>query len=181
MTQKEMGEFMLFISTVWANFIADDVTKIKTWHMIIGDIDYRLAKIAIMKLANINTFAPSPAQIRTAVLEISTPSEDVKTSQEAWIEVQKVVKTNSWNYASEKCKEEIEKLGSKTKKVVEYLGYSQLWNCNIVKDMPFIEKRFKDFFDEMTGRELMENQMPIKLKELISGIAGGLDVQKKLC
>ena len=181
MTQKEMGELMLIMSGIWSNFAADDISKIKTWHMIIGDIDFRLAKATIMKLANTNKFAPSPAEIRDVVLEITTPSENCKTAEEAWIEVQKVVRANSWNYGSEKCKEEIKNLGIRTEKAVEYLGYNQLWNCDTYRDMPFIEKRFKNFYDEMAERELRQNKLPLGLKETILRIAGDLDMQEKLC
>jgi hypothetical protein len=180
MTQKEMGQLITVMSGVWANFSGADTEKIKTWHMIIGDIEFNVAKIAIMKLANTNTFAPSPAEIRNAVLEITTPSEKSKTAQEAWSDVMRIVKSNSYNYNSEKCKNEIKALGIKIERCVEYIGYSQLWNGNL-ENVPFIEKRFREFYDSLQDKEIRHDKLPESLQKAIAGIAGDVDVQKKLC
>jgi hypothetical protein len=84
MSNQEIRKLLFSMTTIWTSF---EVTpeRIVSYELLLQDISYSNANKALFKIGRVSTFAPSPAEIRKAVEEISGTKR--MTANEAWIKV----------------------------------------------------------------------------------------------
>lgn len=93
--------------------------SLDVWYNLLKDIDYPILSIAIQKYMLNNKFAPTPADIREAVLQVTTTENDWG---EGW---QQVIKSFG-RYGMYRVDEALASFDEITRKCVERLGYKNL-------------------------------------------------------
>lgn len=85
MNKVEVAKLLAAI-TVYDRFATSDVAKVNAWHMVLDDIDYRTASIAVVEHFKTNSKPIMPADIRKAVLPTRDPNSwMVRRGQPSWM------------------------------------------------------------------------------------------------
>lgn len=170
MTEKEMGKLLVTMSGFWP--IKPDTATVILWHRAMGDISYDDAETALVYLMNTKNdgFPPLPVHFREVLIGMKTPELEM-TGQEAWGELWKVVKRNSWTYGHEKAKAEINALGGRTVSSVNAIGgHSYLFKFDIDNDLPFVQRRFIEVYENISDRVVKNESLPPALQQKINGL-----------
>ena len=82
MNKTETNKTLLLISTIWSFFEVTEERK-KAWELILHDMPYQQATLAIMNLAKTSKFPPSPAELIESVSELTGTKR--MSASEAWL------------------------------------------------------------------------------------------------
>ncbi|MCK8827132.1 replicative helicase loader/inhibitor, partial [Natroniella acetigena] len=90
MTKTETAKILSILSLAYQKFEVDRKgVKLNFWYQMLKDFDYKEVQVAVQKLVAEQPFIPTIADIREAVLEVTT--EDRLTPAGAWGKVIKAI------------------------------------------------------------------------------------------
>jgi len=167
MTKIETAKLLAVLAAAFPRFDVDDL-KVRVWHEMLGDLDYVTANIAAKKLILENTFAPSIAEVRKAVMEILNP--DGMTAAEAWGEVERAVRT--YGYYRET--EALESMSPSVAKVVKYIGWQ---NICLNEEPGVVRGQFLKMYTQVAEREQKELLLPADLRQGIQRLASRMELK----
>ena len=119
MTKGETAKLLAVLAAAFPRFEVDDL-KVQVWHEMLGDLEYKMASLAIKKLILESTFPPSIAEVRKAAVEIQAP-EQINGTQ-AWGEVIKAIR----NFGQYREEEALASMSPRTAYVVKCMGWREI-------------------------------------------------------
>lgn len=117
---------------------------ISLWEMMLSDVDFDIAKIAIQKHMSESVYPPTVADIRAKIADITVFRE--KTGIEAWGDVKTAIR----RFGSYNEKKAMDSLSGVTRKVVEAIGFKTL--CLSEEEMAD-RAHFLKVYDTVAKRE----------------------------
>lgn len=162
MTKGEVAKLLAVIAAAYPKFEVDDI-KVQVWHEMLGDLEYKMASLAIKKLILESTFPPSIAEVRKAAVEIQTPEQT--TGAQAWGEVIKAIR----NYGHYREEEALASLSPVTAQVVRYMGWREI--C-LSEEPGVVRGQFLKMYHQVTEREQKMRLLPQSLRDEIQKLAG---------
>ena len=154
MTKKEMAVILKILTDTFKDFEAND-SKFAIWYELLGDLDFKIVKIAVEKLIIQSPYVPAISDIRKAVVEIMHPSID---ATEAYGEVRRAIKEYGYDYAPEA----FGSMSPLTRKVCEYIGWQ---NICLSEEPSVIRGQFLKMYEQLREREQKEMLLPEGLKK----------------
>ena len=86
-TLKEVRELMLIVAAMFPNAPVLTAANYKAYHMILGDLDAGILKMAGMDLARKRTFLPTAGEWRKAAWALVEKANGIPSAHDAWAEV----------------------------------------------------------------------------------------------
>jgi len=154
MTKKEMAVILKILTDTFKDFEAND-SKFAIWYELLGDLDFKIVKIAVEKLILQSPYVPAISDIRKQVVEIMHPSID---ATEAYGEVRRAIKEYGYDYAPEA----FGSMSPLTRKVCEYIGWQ---NICLSEEPSVIRGQFLKMYEQLREREQKEMLLPEGLKK----------------
>jgi hypothetical protein len=154
MTKKEMAVILKILTDTFKDFEAND-SKFAIWYELLGDLDFKIVKIAVEKLIIQSPYVPAISDIRKQVVEIMHPSID---ATEAYGEVRRAIKEYGYDYAPEA----FGSMSPLTRKVCEYIGWQ---NICLSEEPSVIRGQFLKMYEQLREREQKEMLLPEGLKK----------------
>ncbi len=161
MTKSEVAKLLAVIAAAYPKFEVDDI-KVQVWHEMLGDLEYKIASMAIKRLILESTFPPSIAEVRKAAVEIQTPEQTNGT--QAWGEVIKAIR-NFGHYREE---EALASMSPRTAYVVKCIGWREI--C-MAEESGVIRGQFLKMYQQVAEREQKEQLLPPAMRREIKQIA----------
>ncbi|MCK8817172.1 replicative helicase loader/inhibitor [Natroniella sulfidigena] len=163
MTKTETAKILSILSLAYQKFEVDRKgVKLNFWYQMLKDFDYQEVQVAVQKLVAEQPFIPTIADIRKAVLEVTT--EDRLTPAGAWGEVIKAIEHYGyWNK-----KEALKSLDPLVAKTVDYMGWREI--CTET-NTGVIRGQFIKMYKQLKKREKKDNIIPDRLQGEIDSIA----------
>ena len=162
MTREEFSVLVKGMRAVFTQttFIPDK-NAFDTWYMLLGDLEYPVASVAIQKYMVTNKFPPTPAEIReiaAGVVQGETPDWS-----DGWETVLRMIrKYGSYNQAAA-----MQEMDSITRQTVERLGYMEL--C-LSENIAVERANFRDIYKQIAERKQKAAQLPPALTNSIRGL-----------
>lgn len=163
MLESEMSELLTTFAAAYPKFPPINRIMSKTWFEMFKDIDYDVAQLAVKKIILENTFPPSIAELRQAIVDITTPKEEKLDAGQAWGQVTKAIK----NYGLYRPDEAFTSMSSRTRKVVENIGWQ---NICMSENLDVLRGQFRMMYETMETREKQDKLIPTDMKQLIEGL-----------
>ena len=154
MTKKEMAVILKILTDTFKDFEAND-SKFAIWYELLGDLDFKIVKIAVEKLIIQSPYVPAISDIRKQVVEIMHPSID---ATDAYGEVRRAIKEYGYDYAPEA----FGSMSPLTRKVCEYIGWQ---NICLSEEPSVIRGQFLKMYEQLREREQKEMLLPEGLKK----------------
>jgi len=154
MTKKEMAVILKILMDTFKDFEAND-SKFAIWYELLGDLDFKIVKIAVEKLIIQSPYVPAISDIRKQAVEIMHPSID---ATEAYGEVRRAIKEYGYDYAPEA----FGSMSPLTRKVCEYIGWQ---NICLSEEPSVIRGQFLKMYEQLREREQKEMLLPEGLKK----------------
>lgn len=164
MKESEVGELLTVIAAAYPKFPSINRTMLKTWYEMFKDVDYKVAQVAIKKIILENTFPPSIAELRQAIVDITTPVNEKLNAGEAWGEVTKALR--NFGYAREN--EALSSMSPKTRKVAEFIGWQ---NICMSENLDVLRGQFRMMYETLETREKQDKLLPAEMKQMIKGLS----------
>lgn len=165
MTQAETAELLTMMAAAWPRFEPDDA-KIVLWSSMFEDVAFRVAKIALKKLMLLNTFPPSVAELRQAVVEVATPGNSRLPAPEAWGHVIAAIKKFGYYRESEA----LSSMPAEAAKVVSWMGWQDICQSD---NIDVVRGQFLRMYETQLQREKEQALLPSALREIIAEIGQG--------
>jgi len=172
MERSEAGELLTLMASAWPRFEPSD-DKVALWRELFDDVPFEVTKLALKKLMLTNTFPPSAAELRQAVVDITTPQRDHITAAEAWGMVVRAIRYHGSYQGSEGLKS----LPPAVRRTAEHIGWRDL--C-LSEEPEILRAQFMRMYDQVATRRREEALLPPAMRELIGELAAGMDMGKKL-
>jgi len=149
-----MAVILKILTDTFKDFEAND-SKFAIWYELLGDLDFKIVKIAVEKLIIQSPYVPAISDIRKQVVEIMHPSID---ATEAYGEVRRAIKEYGYDYAPEA----FGSMSPLTRKVCEYIGWQ---NICLSEEPSVIRGQFLKMYEQLREREQKEMLLPEGLKK----------------
>ncbi len=166
MKPAEIAELLTLIAAAWPKFEPDDA-KVALWSELFTDVDFQVAKVALKKLMLLNTFPPSVAELRQAVLDVTTPGNSRLPAPEAWGYVIAAIK--KYGYYREG--EALSSMPPEAAKVVGWMGWQDICQSD---NIDVVRGQFLRMYETNLQREKEQALLPPALKEIIAEIGQNL-------
>lgn len=166
MKPAEIAELLTLMAAAWPKFEPDDA-KVMLWSELFADVDFQVAKIALKKLMLLNTFPPSVAELRQAIVEVITPGNSRLPAPEAWGHVIAAIK--KYGYYREG--EALSSMPAETAKVVSWMGWQDICQSD---NIDVVRGQFLRMYETQLQREKERALLPLALKEIIAEIGQNL-------
>lgn len=152
MTDSEFEQLALTIKAAYPNSnVIPDAYAMKTWYLMLGDLDFRIANNAVAEHIGISPFPPSISEIRRLSAKMKV---DIPDWGEAWEKVQKAIR----RYGSYRETEALESLDETTREAAKRIGFRDL--C--ISDLENLETnraQFRDIYKAIAQRRTEEHQL----------------------
>ena len=165
MNITETAKLMAIISASYNNFESPP-EKVKVWHTLLGDLDYKIAGLAVQKLIIDSPFPPTIHDVRKKALEVQHP--DIPTPAEAW----HILTKNIRKYGSYRASEGMAALPPVVKETAQYMGYKEI--CRSEDGEGILRAQFMPMYEQVLNRRREQAMLPEPIKEQIRLIAGKL-------
>lgn len=163
MKKHEIAQLLTVIAAAYPKFPQINDTMVNIWAEMFKDIDYKVANIAVKKIILENTFPPSIAELRQAIVDITTPKEEKLDAGQAWGQVTKAIK----NYGLYRPDEAFASMSPMTQKTVENIGWQ---NICMSENLDVLRGQFRMMYETMETREKQDKLIPADMKVLIEGL-----------
>jgi hypothetical protein len=156
-----------------------DKDKVMLWAAMLADYPCRVVQIASMTVIAKSPYPPKLSDIIAALREITTPESDKTTAAEAWGEVMKAL----GSYGIYRADEAMQSFSPKTQKVVKYIGYREICNC---EELSVMRGQFLKMFEQIVAKDKQDRLLPAALKKEIQQLAdsksliGGDTIEKSI-
>lgn len=162
MTDMEFSKFSMALKTYYPREnLLPNPQSMELWFAQLQDIPYEVAELALNKWVAVNKWSPSIADIREMAAEIT--KGQIKDWGEGWEQVMTAIrKYGSYNQVAA-----MDSLDDLTRQTVKRLGYMNLCRSeNISAD----RANFRMIYEQLAERTKKENQISVKLQDLISSV-----------
>ena len=142
MNRDEAKAMLAIISGMYPPNLMPAISSVTVdgWTMILADIDYKKAEIALMKWISVNKYPPTPADIRSLLYE----QVERETPEQAWGLLQQL--TLKHGYTEEE--KAFEKMSEQMKEVVKRFGWKHF--CQMpLNESAIYYAQFRDAFNTM--------------------------------
>lgn len=173
MELNETLQLMAVLSAAYPAFYAKQTTDekqavVKVWHTMLKDIPYAVANTAVYKLIaeRREGFPPSIGEFREQCVDVIRPQTEKLDHSQAWGEVEQAIR----RYGSYRESEAIESFSSKTKNIVQAIGWRNM--CFAEKEeISVIRGQFRRMYETMHERERKESVIPAHVGKEIARLA----------
>lgn len=173
-TENETARILAIIAAAYPRFQVDsEGLTLNVWYEMLGDIDYKVAQLAVQKLILESPYPPAIADVRKRAVEVITPAEDRIDAATAWGEVQRAISI----YGYYRPEEALKTMRPRTAQVVKYLNWEEICTC---EDLGVIRGQFIKMYDQIAEREEKELLLPAKLKQDMARIGSSIRTLKSL-
>jgi hypothetical protein len=155
-----MAVILKILTDTFKDFEVSD-SKFAIWYELLGDLDFKIVKIAVEKLILQTPYVPSICDIRKQVVDIIHPTID---AAEAYSEVRRAIK----EYGHDRAFEAFGSMSPITSKVCEYMGW---WNICMSEEPEIIRGQFLKMYAQLQERVQKEMLLPQGLKEEILALS----------
>lgn len=172
MTKAEFGKFAMALKTYYPKeSLFPNNQAIELWYAQLGDLDYRVAEVALNKWVATNKWSPTIADIREGATAISE-GEAIDWS-EGWEKVQKAIR----KYGYYNSADAMASFDDVTRMTVHQMGGFKVlcMSENEVAD----RANFRMIFERMTERKKNDSQLPEQLKAVINQMRIGMIEEDK--
>ena len=156
MNLTETAKLLVLISASYPNFEVNE-TKVKIWHDLLHDADYRTLQVVVKKIVLENTFPPSIAEVRKAYTETVSPVP--MESGKAWLDVKKCI----GRYGYHREDEALDSMNDILRECVEVFGWKDL--CLSEEPESVLRGQFFRVYEQIAKRHQERSLLPEKLKE----------------
>jgi hypothetical protein len=160
MKPAEIAELLTLIAAAWPRFEPDDA-KVILWSELFADVDFEVAKVALKKLMLLNTFPPSVAELRQAVMDVKMP--DKLSAPEAWGLTLKAI--HIYGYYREA--EALESLPEQVAEVVRWMGWQSICMSD---NVDVVRGQFMRMYETQQKRDREQAVLPTGLRDAIARI-----------
>ena len=167
MVKSDVAKILAVIAAAYPRFEVNELT-VQVWHEMLKDIEYSIAQLAIKKLILESTFPPAIAEVRKAVVSITTPG--VASGVEAWGEVTKAIK----NYGFYRQEDALASMSETTAKVVRYIGWQDI--C-MAEEAGVIRGQFLKMYEQLASKENTTKLLPVEMQEQIIMLSEKMDLK----
>lgn len=149
------------------------VRMIDIWTMMLADIDFRVAKVAVIKACRQNKFPPSVAEIVEASQQVDPTHDDYPSAADAWGEVYRAIQ-NVGQYRQPTWTNPV--IG----RAVAAMGWVEICSGeNLEADRAHFLKIYESMRQGVHGREETEKAMQLSgVGDLAKVLAGKFDIRK---
>ena len=175
MTPKEVSILLGILRTAYPRFYVDATSasikeSVDVWTVMLSDINFETAKLALQRLIATCKFPPSIAEVRESVAAIQyVPLPDVG---DAWSEVNAAIR----NYGYYRQSEALASMRETTRMVVQRMGWREL--CMSENDMADWA-HFLRIYESIENRTKEQRQLPLALRENIAMIGQSMSITDK--
>jgi len=160
MKKNEFKNIILLLQSNFNNVNIETKQQFDFWYKLLEDIDYKTMQLAVAKLCLEYRYnSPKLADLRKVALEIMNYNNDY-TAIDGWVEVMGAVK----KYGIYKAKEAINNMRPLTRKVVNYMGFSNICRS---EQPDILRAQFTKIFEQLKERENKDKLLPRNLKKAI--------------
>ncbi|AYO30828.1 hypothetical protein D2962_09570 [Biomaibacter acetigenes] len=138
------------------------------WFEMLKDVPYKVAEKALFKILATAKYFPTVAEMREAIMEITTPQTE--TAAEAWGEVERAIRL----YGYYRQAEALASMSPRTAKVVKYMGWQEI--C-LSEEPGVVRGQFLKMYEQVAEREQKERLLPAALKEDIKRLSGSMSMK----
>lgn len=160
MTRAEVAEVLTLIAAAWPRFEPDEA-KVALWGELFADVEFGIAKVALKKLMLLNTFPPSVAELRQAVMEVRTPEK--LSAPEAWGLALKAIHT----YGCYREGEALAALPEQVAEVVRWMGWQSICMSD---NVDVVRGQFMRMYETQQKRDREQAVLPTGLRDAIARI-----------
>ena len=175
MTQKETAILLSILKAAYPRFYADmpheSVMEIvELWAVMLSDVDFDVAKLALQRLIATSKFPPSIAEVRESIAAIMYKS--IPDAGDAWGEV--IVAIREYGYYRQQ--EALASMREPTRMAVQRMGWREL--CMSENDMAD-RAHFLRIYESMERRTYEQRQLPVALRDNIAMICQSIGITDK--
>ncbi len=163
MVKSEVAKLLAVIAAAYSRFQVDEL-KQNVWFEMLGDVDYKIAQMAVKKLMLESPFPPTIADIRKQIAEITTPEKYKISAADAWGEIEQAISKYGYYQQSEA----LDSMSSITRKTVDLIGFRQICLC---EEPGVVRGQFLRMFEQVANKEKQNALLPENLKKQIDAIA----------
>jgi hypothetical protein len=163
MKQSEMAQLLAVIAAAYPKFPPVTELTVSVWYEMFKDTDYKVANVAVKKIMLESTFAPSIAELRKAIVDITTPAAEKVDYAQAWGEVTYAIRYFGYNREDEA----IASMSPRTAKVVRMIGWQ---NICATEEIDVLRGQFRMMYETTDARERQDRLIPDSMKALIASI-----------
>lgn len=174
MDRKQTATLLMYLRSSYPNNseALERPETAETWYTALTDIDFEMAKVAVMRWVMTEKWLPSIADIREGVAQITEPTMDWS---EAWSQAMDAVK----NYGPYAQKEAMDSLDDVTKEAVKRIGFMEF--CLLEHDdVEVMRAHFRDVYNQINARKREKAQLPAALQNKINEMQIGVPKQERL-
>ena len=167
MTREEFSILIKGLKAVYADpkFIPDK-DAFDVWYLMIGDLDYKTASLAIQKHIMTETRYPAIADIRRLCLEISKPKQI--TEMEAWSMVSKAIRDSAYH-----AQERFDEFPEAVKRAVGSPDNLRAWGMSEDYNENVAQSHFLSTYKIECEREKKYDALPVNMQNTLTQIALG--------
>lgn len=169
MTTKEFGVLVATMRSVYVRDFIPDEDSFKVWYMLLRDIPYEVASLAVQKYMSVNKYPPTPADIRESAAEIITPKSHTLSDIEAWNLVRKAMKNGL--YGAEK---EYDALPEPVQKAIGSPSYLRSYAMDSNFNEGVAQSNFLKSYRIILQREKDSMKLPSQLRQRIMEIQASM-------
>lgn len=170
MERSEAGQLLTLMASAWPRFEPSD-DKVALWRELFDDVPFEVAKLALKKLMLTNTFPPSVAELRQAVMDITTPESERITAAEAWGMVTQAIQY----FGSYQEHDGLESLPPPVRRTAEYIGWRDL--C-LSEEPEILRAQFMRMYDQVATRRREKAMLPPAMRATIGQLAAKMDMER---
>lgn len=162
MDKKEFSVFVMALKTYFPREqLLPNQQAMELWYRELCDIPYTVAEAGLRKWVATNKWSPSIADIREMTSTVT--NGELPDWGEGWEQVLMAIR----KYGSYRTTEAMETFDAVTRQCVERLGFRNIClSENINQD----RANFRMIYEQLAERKKRDNQIPMKLSQMIEGI-----------
>jgi hypothetical protein len=141
-----------------------------SWNAVLADVRFDLAQKALMRHANLSSFAPSIAEIREGIAAITSPEREI-TADEAWNMVLDAVREYGYARKDKAIAKLPEIVQPMAERWFEEIGMTENESLGVTRG------QFMKAWAVHADREETMRKLPESLKPMVTGLAAQLRLQ----
>lgn len=171
MTKQEFALFASALKTYYPREnLLPNTQAMELWFYQLGDLPYKVAETALNKWVATNKWSPSIAEIREQASEIVNGA--LPDWGNGWEQVEKAIRY----YGSYEPAKALESMDELTRETVKRMGFTNL--C-LSDNQTADRANFRMIYEQLAERKKTTEQIPERLKELISNMPLMIEEGKK--
>ena len=163
MNMAQTQKLLTVIGSAYQNFEVPQTEqdmKLHTWHKMLKDLDFEVAKAAAQKHIAESKYPPAISEIRDQAVDVKNYEEGRLTAGEAWGKVIQAVR----DYGYYREQEALDSLPEKAAKTAEALGWQSICDA---KEEGVARGQFLKIYKQIAERDRQDAKLPGETRESI--------------